>query len=173
MQMVQLMHAPVQNQLDTEGSTCPLVVQPMNDIHINVNLPALDFVLSYMTTRFDDNVLPVVRQMMTCSGGNYLLSKRVVKLNDVDLFCNRYNFDVELVVRELNCFIPLFFDNHAMVSMNDVRHQIKIGDRMSDSTMNSDDASCTMWISHTFLQPYRLLHQLSSFPTLFAIYKVQ
>jgi hAT family C-terminal dimerisation region len=59
-----------------------------------------------------------------------------------------------------------------MVSMNDVTHQIKIGDRMSDSTMSSDDASCTMWIRHTFLQPYRLLHQLSSFPTLFAVYKV-
>ena len=124
-----------------------------------------------MTTRFDDKILPVVRQMMTFSGGN-LLSKPVVISNDVDLFCNRYNFDVELVVRELNCFIPVFFDNHTMVSMNDVTHQIKIGDRMSDSTMSSDDASCTMWICHTFLQPYRLLHQLSSFPTLFAVYKV-
>ena len=109
--------------------------------------------------------------MMTFSGGN-LLSKLVVISNDVDLFCNRYNFDVELVVRELNCSIPVFFDNHTMVSMNDVTHQIKIGDRMSDSTMSSDDASCTMWIRHTFLQPYRLLHQLSSFPTLFAVYQV-
>ena len=106
---------------------------------------------------------------MTFSGGN-LLSKPVVISNDVDLLCNRYNFDVELVVRELNCFIPVFFDNHTMVSMNDVTHQIKIGDRMSDSTMSSDDASCTMWIRHTFLQPYRLLHQLSSFPTLVAVY---
>jgi len=65
----------------------------MDDIHINVYLPALDFVLSDMTTRFDDNILPVVRQMMTFSGGN--LSKPVVISNDVDLFCNRYNFDVE------------------------------------------------------------------------------
>jgi len=55
---------------------------------------------------------------MTFSGGNYLLSKPVVISNDVDLFCNRYNFDVELVVRELNCFIPVFFDNHTMMSMN-------------------------------------------------------
>jgi len=54
--------APVQNQCDTEteGSTCQLVVQPMDDIDINVYLPALDFVLSYKTTRFDDNILPVV-----------------------------------------------------------------------------------------------------------------
>jgi len=33
---------------------------------------------------------------------------------------------------------------------------------MSDSTMSCDDASCTTWIRHTFLQPYRLLHQLRS-----------
>jgi len=73
--------APVQNQRDTEteGSTCQLVVQPMDDIHIIVYLPALDFVLSYMTTRFDDNILPVVRQMMTFSGGN-LLSKTVYQV---------------------------------------------------------------------------------------------
>jgi len=120
----------------------------------------------------DDNILPVVRQMMIFSGGNYLLSKPVAISNDVYLFCNRYNFDVEWVVRELNWFIPVFFDNHTMVSMNDVTHQIKIGDRMFDSTLSSEDASCTMWIRHTFLQPYRLLHQLASFPTLFAVYKV-
>jgi len=88
---------------------------------------------------------------------------------------NRYNFDVELVVREVNCFIPVFFDNHTTVSMNDVTHLIKIGDRMSDSTMSVssyDASSCTMWIRHTFLQPYRSLHQLASFPTLVAVYKV-
>jgi len=95
-----------------------------------------------MTTRFDDNILPVIRQMMTFSGGNYLLSKPVAISNDVDLFCNIYNFDVELVVRELNGFIPVFFDNHTMVSMKS-RIKIKIGDRMSDSTMSSVDASCT------------------------------
>jgi len=59
-----------------------------------------------------------------------------------------------------------------MVSMNDVTHQITIGDRMSDSTMSSDDAFCTLCICHTFLKPYCLLHQLSSFLTLFAVYKV-
>ena len=28
------------------------------------------------------------------------------------------------------------------------------------------------WIRHKFLQPYRLLHQLSGFPTLLTLYKV-
>jgi len=38
-----------------------------------------------------------------------------------------------------------------MMSRISVTHQIKIGDRMSDSTMSSDNASCTMWIRHTYI----------------------
>ena len=32
--------------------------------------------------------------------------------------------------------------------------------------------SADRWIQHTFLQPYRLLHQLSGFPTLLTVWKV-
>jgi len=79
MQMVRLMHpskiSVIQRQKGLQSYQ--LVVQPMDYIHINVHLPALDFVLSEMKSHFDDNMMPVVRQMMTFSDGN-LLSKPVV-----------------------------------------------------------------------------------------------
>jgi len=129
-------------------------------LYVNVYAPAMDFVLSDLSCRFDDSIRPVICQMMTFSAGS-LLSRTAVTTNDIDSFCSKYEVDVDVVVRELNSFIPVFQTNHTLVNMDDI-----------DPPNDGNHSGNKLWIRQTFLQPYRLLHLLSSFPTLLMVYKI-
>jgi hypothetical protein len=146
-------------------------------VYINMYLPAIDFVLSDLETRFHDTVMPVIGQMMTFSAGNLLNLCADVKAADVSELCNHYELDVDHVVRELNSFVPIFKANHMIVNMSDIARPASArsvtgggGDDKSDHADSS--AVISLWIHQTFLQPYRLLHGLSSFPALATLYKL-
>lgn len=146
-------------------------VHHMNDIYLNIYLPAIDLVLSDLSARFDDSVMPVIRQMMPFSAGN-LLNKKPVTSSEVEIFCNTFNFDVDVVVRELNSFMSVFCANHSLVKMDDVLAMRNARSQTyADNSQDDSESASNMWIRHTFLQPYRLLYQLSSYPTLLTVYK--
>jgi len=140
-----------------------------DDFYMNVYLPAVDCLLVDMASRYGDNILPVVRQMMVFSAGN-LQTMADISETDVNVFCQKYGLDSREVVRKLNSFKPIFRDNHYLVCMTDVISNVP--DSTSSPEVQGSDATGDRWIQHTFLQPYRLLHQLSGFPTLLTLYKV-
>jgi hypothetical protein len=93
---------------------------------------------------------------MVFSAGNLqTVSKFCTK--DIDAVCARYGFDAEVTARELTSFSVLFRENRHLIDMKYVAR-----------SQSTDDA----WVKNTFLQPLRLLHQLSGFPNLLTIYKV-
>ena len=91
-----------------------------NYMYVNLYLPAIDFVLSDLATRFHDTVMPVIGQMMTFSAGSLLNLCTDVKAADVSELCNHYELDVDHVVRELNSFVSIFKANHMIVNMSDI-----------------------------------------------------
>ena len=139
--------------------------------YVDVYVPAIDLVLSDLSSRYDDNMLPVVRQMMIFSASSLQTTVDVLA-SDVDIFCAKYCFEASEVVRELNSFKVLFTKNKHLVSMKDISQKLAM---RTESTVESEENETTTgnhWIRHTFLQPYRLLYQLSGFPTLLTVYKV-
>jgi hypothetical protein len=128
-------------------------------------------VLSDLSARFDDSVMPVIRQMMPFSAGN-LLNKKPVTSSEVELFCNTFNFDVDVIVRELNSFMSVFCANHSLVKMDNVLAMRNARSQTyADNSQDDIESASNMWIRHTSLQPYRLLYQLSSYPKLLTVYK--
>ena len=67
---------------------------------------AIDFVLADLSTRFDDSIMLAICQIMRFLAEN-LLSKKTLTSSEVDIFCNRFHFDVD-VVFELDSFISVF-----------------------------------------------------------------
>lgn len=139
-----------------------------DNFYVNVYLTAMDSLLVDLASRYGDNILPVVRQMMVFSAGNLQTMADIME-NDVNVFCEKYCLDSRKVVRELNSFKPIFKDNHHLVCMMDVISKSNVHE--SQQTQECD-ATGDRWIQYTFLQPYRLLHQLSGFPMLLTVYKV-
>ena len=146
-----------------------MVLEEEDNIYRNVYVPALDFVLLDLTCRFDDNILPMITQMMTFSAGSLLHGTQVVK-EDINIFCEKYQFEVETVVQELNNFIPIFQSSNVLINMEDLVTRIKQADVTVDAVATTDSSSI-LWTRQTFLQPYRLLHLISSFSTLMMVYK--
>ena len=109
-----------------------------DDFYVNVYLPAMDCVLVDMASRYGDNILPVVRQMMVFSAGN-LHTMADISENDVDIFCQKYGLDSREVIRELNSFKPIFRDNHHLVCMTDVISNVP--DSTSSHEAQGADAS--------------------------------
>jgi hypothetical protein len=160
MQMGQLTHVTLGVMNDSRR-------QKMADIFIKVYVPAMDFVFSHLSCHFDDSILHLMCQIMTFSAGSFL-GKTWVTASDVNIFCDKCQVDVDKVVRELNSFIPVFQASHTLLSMDDV--SVRVNSAAPDASSNATDSS--LWIRQTFLHPYRLLHLLSSFPTLLTVYKI-
>ena len=105
------------------------------------------------------------------SGGN-LLNKKSVTSSEVEIFCNTFNSDVDVADVELNSFMSVFCANRSLVKMDDVLAMRNARSQTyADNSQDDSESASNMWIRHTFLQPYRLLYQLSSYPTLLTVYK--
>ena len=59
-----------------------------------------------------------------------------------------------------------------MVRTDDVIAHINKNKVAADADNDNDSEVANLWIRQTFLQPYRLLYQLSSYPTLLTVYKI-
>jgi hypothetical protein len=151
-------------------------VHGLDNLRTSMFLTTIDAIIVQMSDRFNDENRELLVQMAHFSSGK-LSSK--IGVENINILCSTYNLNAEEIIAELDDFRVVYhqYQENLTNPRNSARNTEQQNDYISDiqdeSTDDEGAADVELeWNRNNFLQPLRLLSEISNYPHLKSLYKI-
>ena len=151
-------------------------VHGLDNLRTSMFLTTIDAIIVQMSDRFNDENRELLVQMAHFSSGK-LSSK--IGVENINILCSTYNLNAEEIIAELDDFRVVYhqYQENLTNPRNSARNTEQQNDYISDihdeSTDDEGAADVQLeWNRNNFLQPLRLLSEISNYPHLKSLYKI-